>query len=246
MSSKISSCRHELQNYFVKNRARSRRKCHGGITANQNSTYRRLRRSILCCNGVCDWEVARLAALCGISERQFNRDLNVLVGRGLIVKIERRQSRLRSLTNLYMLPALVPLGVGDKNVGQKQELLETKTTTPARENPRVTVEARCAENREAHHRMRERYETVGRELVEAKAAAREENRRWWREGERHRWDGGKDHRLARAEERTRMASQAAVGVYTGPKLPDPTAEEIAAFWKRDAEHRAKIERRMEA
>jgi hypothetical protein len=48
----------------------------------------------------------------------------------------------------------------------------------------------------------------------------EQNRLWWREGERHRWSGGRAHRLARADERTRRSSEANVGVFRGETMPD--------------------------
>lgn len=249
MSNKISPCRQELQTNFRKSFAKSRRrKCHGGLTAPVASTFKRVRRAIRASAGVCAWDVASLAAYCDISERQFTRDMKVLDALGWVIRIERKTADGRNETNLLMLPDLVPSRMGDKNGGEKQELLKTKTTTPARENPRIEEispakpepttsrqewEARRAQDREDHHRMRERYDAVGRTIVEEieqRRAASEENRRWWREGERHRWDGGKEHRLARAEERTRRASDAMVGVYTGPivRMSDEDRENYKA------------------
>lgn len=255
MSIKIASCRHKLQTNFDKTRARSRRKCHNGLTASQDSTYKRTRRAIRSCNGVCDWDVARLAASCGISERQFSRDLAVLVALGFVLKIERRIAAQRNNTNLLMLPALPPSGLGDKNVTEKLELLETTTTTPAREKPRTAEvspvcapeptpvrqnwEARRAQDRVDHHRMRERYEAVGRTLLEEKQRSREENRRWWREGERHRWHSGREHRLAMAQDRTRLAMRECAWVYSGPTMSEEEAVELRKRMEKN-EMRAKF------
>ena len=231
MLNKIASCRHTLQQNRENSSVKSRRKCHGGLTANQHSTYKRVRRAIHSGDGVCDWDVARLAASCGISERQFNRDLAVIVARGLILKIERRLSGRRNDTNLLMLPALASSRMGDKNVGEKQKLLELKPTTPALENPRAVEpippaeperpsptrqqwEARRAQDREDRHRMRDRYDTLGRA-----------------------W-------LAKAEERTRMAMRACVGMNTAPIEPmsDDRRRELEAedrLWEvKQAEKRA--------
>jgi hypothetical protein len=175
---KIPSCRHELQPQSNKTSVKTRRNCHGGLTANQDSTRRRVRRAIVSCGGVCDWEVSRLASFCGISPRQFTRDMAAIAPRW-IIKIERKGPDGKNLTNLLMLPALPAPGMGDKNGGEKLELLTPITTTPARENPRTEEvppvelpkpapvreawEARRAQDREDHHRMRERYDAVGRD-----------------------------------------------------------------------------------
>ena len=189
-----------------------------------------MRRAIVSCGGVCDWEVSRLAAFCGISPRQFTRDMGAIAPRW-IIKIERKGPDGKNLTNLLMLPALPAQVWVTKMAGKKLELLtllplhrrakrirapgippvELPKPAPVREQ----WEARRAQDREDHHRMRERYDAVGRELLEEKRRVSEQNRRWWREGERHRWSGGRAHRLAMADDRARRASEANVGVFRG-------------------------------
>jgi hypothetical protein len=100
---------------------------------------------------------------------------------------------------------------------EKQELLETKTSTPAlkREDaiepmkPKPPTpaqrdwEERKAQDREDHHRMRERHV----------------------EKSQH-WGVLKAHRMARAQRRNRIAVEAMVGVYTGPSEPMSEAERL--------------------
>lgn len=52
------------------------------------------------------------------------------------------------------------------------------------------------------------------------------------------------YRLQRAQDRTRRAMEASLGMYAGPKLPEPTEAEIQAFWERDAKRKAEHQRRF--
>lgn len=188
-----------------------------------------------------------LAAKLGVHPRTAQEQILALEKAGELGVRRVRITPRRNGPNVYTFPKLqgfISDGPHGENTVEKLETSEIKATTPARENPRAAIEARRAQDREDHHRMRERYEAAGREWMEAKTKAREENRRWWREGERHRWDGGRSHRLARAQERTRMAMQAMVGVNTAPIQPMSEVErleykaEMAALDARQAERLA--------
>jgi len=200
------------------------------LNGNEQTTYRKLKRLIRLCGGECDWPERRLLAHLDMKESTFTSHRRRLEAVGLIVVKRRRRFGCRQNdTNIYRLS-----DGGFKIKPQKRTEKDLKTTTPTRENPRDEWEARRVQDREDHNRMRERYETVGRTIqaeIEQRMAASEENRRYWREGSRHRWTGGRQHRLEQAKERTRRAN---VGVYTGPKLPEPTEAEIREFHERQA------------
>jgi len=208
-----------------------------GLNSGEQKSYRKMKRLIRMCGGRCDWPRRRIMDYLGIGLTTYKNHIRKLVAAGLLVVTYRRVPGCRlSDTNVYALPK----GEGSKIRPQVRTEKNLKTTTPAREKPRAVViqpvtpalpspttrqqwEARHAQDREDHHHMRQRYESVGRAIVEERQqrmAAREENRRYWRDGDRHRWDGGRQNRLERAEQRTRMASQARQGMYTGEKTEE--------------------------
>jgi len=207
------------------------------LNGNEQTTYRKLKRLIRFCGGECDWPERRLLAHLDMKESTFTSHRRRLEAVGLIlVKRRRRFGCRQNDTNIYRLS-----DGGFKIKPQKRTEKDLKTTTPTRENPRDEWEARRVQDREDHNRMREQYETVGRTIqaeMEQRMAAREENRRYWREGSRHRWSGGRQHRLEQAEERTRRASQASVGVYRG-ETTEMSEEQRQEILRRIAENEQK-------
>jgi hypothetical protein len=243
MPTKIPSCRHVLPQQSVKNPAKSRRKLHLGLTPNQHSTYKRVKRAILSCNGVCDWEKARLAAECGVSESQYTRDMRAVYRVGLVIKIERKESARRNLTNLLMLPASAPSFMGVTNGGEKLILLETSTSTPTREMPRAEVikppvepkpspvrqqwEARRAQDLHDHHRSRERYEARG-------------------QGQQRAREGFHAYKLAQAERRNYWAMRACEGMPKGPYEPATDAERLELAQRRAEDEAEALAKAAEA
>lgn len=110
-------------------RRRSRSKHHLGLSALVHSTYKALCRAIASCNGCCDWSVAKLSAYVGVSDRQFQRDVKVLVARGLIEKIMRRGKAYGNETNLWKRVKLGSTPPGDKTSLQRQVLLNASSTS---------------------------------------------------------------------------------------------------------------------
>ena len=189
-----------------------------GLNGSEEKTYRQLKRLIRLCGGGCDWPERRILAHLGMRQTTYRRHRRKLEASGWILVQRRRQFGCRlNDTNILRLG-----NGGAKNAPQKRTEKDLKTKTHTRENPRKVVsadpevkarpreawEARREKDRRDHEAAKARYEAVGRAIVadrEARIAAREQNRRWWREGHRSQWDRGRHHRLERALERTRGA-----------------------------------------
>ena len=154
------SARNSRQRLTIGFPRRRRAKNHMGLTATQWSTYSTVKRLVRTSRDyVCNWSVPRLADACGISVTQFQRDMQVIVTRGLILRCFRTGTDYRNDTNLWMLPPLAGGGDGRINATQKKEIVSTKTTTrPAysrsQENHPPEVRERVEHNARArHHRM---------------------------------------------------------------------------------------------
>jgi len=203
-----------------------------GLTVGQYMTYKRMRRAIAICGGVCDWSVPRLAKYCrGIKEKQFGRDMDVIVEKGLIVRVRRRKACRRNDTNQWKLPELATSSMGSSlTLVLKPLKTVLKTTTRGSDEPGaktlpVKPEAKA---RPAYSRQAENHPPEIRQRVEHNARARH-------------------HRLERSHQHERMAMRAQVGMYNPNRAQDtPTAEDqtaTEAFWRRCAERKAEVQAR---
>lgn len=202
----------------------------------------------------CSMPFRLLAARIGAHERTAQHHVYLLEAAGHLGVRRIRVRGDRNAPNFYTFPKLhgflVDKQDGENTVEKLRELKPLKTNTSTRENPRAEWEARRAQDREDHHHMRRRYESVGKAIMEEIAQrkqAREENRRYWRDGARRRWSGGRNYRLDRARERTRSAMNACVGMDYNPPPPAAPEElaryqaELEAYRIREAERKAERE-----
>jgi hypothetical protein len=165
--------------------------------------------------------------LCGLSVDSLDRHVRVLERKGLIC-VQRRKlpGRCRENdTNVYTAPVAGFDEGSRKDAAEKSTEKTLKANTLTREKPRevesppggveitpprAAWEARRERDREDHHWMRTRYEAVGAKIeaeVQQRTEAREENRRFWREGRGQRWAKGREYRHQMAIERTRRAGR---------------------------------------
>jgi hypothetical protein len=117
--------------------------------------------------------------LIGISVSQFDRDINVAVAAGEIIKVVRRGSCNRNDTNLWKLPVKT-VGVGRINEEEKPKILNTSTTAQ-REVSREVSYARLRWER--HHQRN--HPSAMRRLYEENGVLQAENRLF---RQRHDWN----------------------------------------------------------
>jgi len=130
--------------------------------------------------------------------------------------------RCRNTPNLYIL---LDMDGGDLNLASEKNCRE-KRVQNLKPSTSHAASARESNNSPAVRKLFEQNGRLWKLLRKVRDAKR-----------------GK-HQLHAAEDRCRRAMMANVGVYTGPKTPDPTPEEIRAFWERQAKHKAESQRKM--
>lgn len=162
-----------------------------------------------------------LASIIKRSERTVQRLQRSMALKGVLEIIERRISACRNAPNIYKLLGLVfHRGVGDKNVTEKNGKL-LKTTTPA---PGRGARGKPDQSHEAL-----RYEI---RRLQDKLDSERMQRAYVDRGKLH--TEGKEWRLSKALERTRIAAAACIGRYMGPETPiDWAAVEAAQQRERE-------------
>jgi hypothetical protein len=206
LSTKISSCRQELQQNTGKSSKPSSFTMvpdsidRHALSSGAKDSLRKLTRLIRRLGGVCDWPERRIAARLGLCRGTYRDHRRKLEATGQIELERRRREGCRlNDTNILRLG-----GGGLKIQPQKQSEVLT-TTTPA-----PTAQVSIAKSDKPKNALQRFWES---------RFAQDRKDSDWRRDQYQRkatfWDSVKGWQLEKARERTRRASEAMVGMYTG-------------------------------